>query len=92
MAPTAQPGRPLLGRARSIPGASSSAFACQGRKENQCSISPQTILHCAQDHLGSTSAVRVAESRHRPYGEVRWPADDGAFPTDYRFTGQLLDG
>jgi len=38
---------------------------------------------------------RVAESRHFPYGEVRWtwPEDEGGtFPTDYRFTGQRLDG
>jgi len=53
------------------------------------------------DHLGTTSVVvdgagnKVAESRHFPYGEVRWtwPEDEGGtFPTDYRFTGQRLDG
>jgi hypothetical protein len=36
---------------------------------------------------------RIAESRHYPYGgeRWRWPAG-GAFPTEYRFTGQRLDG
>ena len=37
----------------------------------------------------------MAESRHYPYGGERWtwPEDEGGtFPTDYRFTGQRLDG
>jgi RHS repeat-associated protein len=60
------------------------------RKDNQ-------VLYLAGDHLGTTSVVvngsgiKMAESRHRPYGEVRWPAEDGGFPTNYRFTGQRLD-
>ena len=33
---------------------------------------------------------KVAESRHYPYGAERWPLD-GAFPTDYRFTGQRFE-
>ncbi|HNR97715.1 MAG TPA: RHS repeat-associated core domain-containing protein, partial [Anaerolineae bacterium] len=33
---------------------------------------------------------KVDESRHYPYGTERW-ALDGTFPTDYRFTGQLLE-
>jgi RHS repeat-associated protein len=47
------------------------------------------------DHLGTTSlvldaeGVKVAESRHFPYGGERWRwPEDGNFPTDYRFTGQ----
>jgi len=50
----------------------------------------------AGDHLGTTSVVLdaagsvVDESRHYPYGTERWP-QDGTFPTEYRFTGQLLD-
>jgi RHS repeat-associated protein len=32
----------------------------------------------------------VAESRYYPYGEERWSSD--TLPTDYRFTGQRLDG
>ncbi|HNS52883.1 MAG TPA: RHS repeat-associated core domain-containing protein, partial [Anaerolineae bacterium] len=33
---------------------------------------------------------KVDESRHYPYGTERSPVD-ATFPTDYRFTGQLLD-
>ena len=59
------------------------------RKDNR-------VQYLAGDHLGTTSVVvdgsgtKVGESRHRPYGEVRWPLD-GTFPTDYRFTGQPLE-
>jgi len=54
------------------------------------------LFFLAADHLGTVSMVLdaagnvVDESRHYPYGTERW-ALDGAFPTDYRFTGQLLD-
>ena len=39
---------------------------------------------------GVPNGGRVAESRHYPYGAVRWtwPEDESTFPTDYRFTGQ----
>ncbi|HSJ58065.1 MAG TPA: hypothetical protein VLC95_12845, partial [Anaerolineae bacterium] len=67
------------------------------------------VYYLLSDHLGTTSLVlcgnvsgcdgmpnggRVAESRHYPYGEVRWtwPADGSTFPTDYRFTGQRSVG
>jgi len=55
------------------------------------------LFFLAADHLGTVSMVldaagsKVDESRHYPYGTERW-ALDGTFPTDYRFTGQLLDG
>jgi len=49
----------------------------------------------AGDHLGTTSVVlnaagnaAVAESRHFPYGGVRWSEEE--VPTDYRWTGQRL--
>ncbi len=54
-----------------------------------------TLHYLAGDHLGTTSVVfssagaLVAESRHYPYGEERWSS--GTVPTDYRFTGQLLE-
>ena len=54
------------------------------------------LFFLAGDHLGTVSVVLdaagnvVDESRHYPYGTERW-ALDGTFPTDYRFTGQLLD-
>jgi len=54
------------------------------------------VLYLAGDHLGTTSVVvngsgiKVAESRHYPYGTERWPLD-GTFPTDYRFTGQRIE-
>jgi RHS repeat-associated protein len=63
------------------------------------------LYYIAGDHLGTTSVVIcgqqegcdsfplggvVAESRHYPYGAERWSS--GTFPTDYRFTGQRLDG
>ena len=56
-------------------------------------------LRSLRTSLGTTSLVlddqgnRIAESRHYPYGgeRWRWPAG-GAFPTEYRFTGQRLDG
>jgi len=44
--------------------------------------------------LGTTSLVLddaggvVAESRHLPYGGVRWSA--GTLTTEYRFAGQML--
>ena len=61
-------------------------------------VSPATFK--VTDHLGTTSLVldaagnRVAESRHYPYGEVRWswPEGEGStFPTEYRFTGQRIE-
>ena len=54
------------------------------------------LFFLAADHLGTTSVVLdaagnvVDESRHYPYGTERWPVDS-AFPTECRFTGQLLD-
>jgi RHS repeat-associated protein len=54
------------------------------------------LFFLAGDHLGTVSVVLdaagnvVDESRHYPYGTERWP-EDGTFPTDYRFTGQLLE-
>ncbi len=54
-----------------------------------------TLTYLVGDHLGTTSVVLssagalVAESRHYPYGEERWSS--GTVPTDYRFTGQLLE-
>ncbi len=54
------------------------------------------LFFLATDHLGTTSVVLdaagnvVDESRHYPYGTERWPVDS-AFPTDYRFTGRMLD-
>ncbi len=55
------------------------------------------LYFLAADHLGTVSVVldaagnKVDEIRHYPYGTERWPVD-GTFPTEYRFTGQLLDG
>ena len=52
------------------------------------------VSYLAGDHLGTTSVtwngsgVKVAESRHVPYGGERWTS--GTMPTDYRFTGQRL--
>jgi RHS repeat-associated protein len=57
------------------------------------------VYYTAGDHLGTTSLVlrqvgsslvKVAESRHYPYGEIRWTDVPDGFPTDYRFTGQRL--
>ena len=56
------------------------------------------VYYIAGDHLGTTSVVLkvqndqvtdVSESRHYPYGGVRW--EGGTLPTDYRFTGQRLE-
>ena len=56
------------------------------------------VYYIAGDHLGTTSVVLTvqndqvvytSESRHYPYGGVRW--ESGTLPTDYRFTGQRLD-
>ena len=52
------------------------------------------VSYLAGDHLGTTSVtwnasgVKVAESRHLPYGGVRWTS--GTMPTDHRFTEQRL--
>jgi RHS repeat-associated protein len=52
----------------------------------------ERLLFIHSDHLGSTILItdergeRAAEQRFYPYGEVRWR--EGAFPTDYGFTGQ----
>ncbi len=56
------------------------------------------VYYIAGDHLGTTSVVltvqndqvmTVSESRHYPYGGVRW--ENGTLQTDYRFAGQRLD-
>jgi RHS repeat-associated protein len=56
------------------------------------------VQYIVADHLGTTSlvldaqGVKVAESRHLPYGGERWRwPEDSTFPIDYRFTGQRLD-
>ncbi|RPI56718.1 MAG: hypothetical protein EHM56_04270, partial [Chloroflexi bacterium] len=54
------------------------------------------VQYILGDHLGTTSVVidaggnRAGESRHYPYGAERWSS--GTLPTEYRFTGQRLDG
>jgi RHS repeat-associated protein len=54
------------------------------------------VLYLAVGHMGTISVVldaagtKVDESRHYPNGTERWPLD-GPLPTEYRFTGQLLD-
>jgi RHS repeat-associated protein/uncharacterized repeat protein (TIGR01451 family) len=55
-----------------------------------------TLSYIASDHLGSSTLVldqngaKIDEVRYYPYGAERWPLD-GAFPTDYRFTGQRIE-
>ena len=50
------------------------------------------LYYLGADHLASTSVVLdaagslVAESRHLPYGGIRWESD--TLPTDLRFTGE----
>jgi RHS repeat-associated protein len=45
--------------------------------------------------LNAAGDTVVAESRHYPYGEERWRWAAGGgttLPTDYRFTGQRVEG
>ena len=53
------------------------------------------VFFILTDHLGSTSIVadaagnKVAETRYKPWGEVRYTS--GTLPTDYTYTGQRSD-
>jgi hypothetical protein len=53
------------------------------------------VRYLLTDHLGSTSivadtnGVKVAETRYKPWGEVRYTS--GTSPTDYTYTGQRRD-
>jgi RHS repeat-associated protein len=54
------------------------------------------VYYLLGDHLGSTSAVAdragnlVARTLYEPWGETRF--EDGESPTDYAFTGQMVEG
>ncbi len=53
-----------------------------------------TLTYLIGDHLGSTSLVLnssgglLAETRYKPWGEVRYTTPNSTLPTRYTFTGQ----